>query len=402
MAFQDDMATHIDRIRNRIPHVQGEEATKQALVVPLLQVLGYDVFDPREVRPEYVADFAVKKAGQFEKIDYAICINGAPAIFIECKPVGAVLEDHGGQVSRYFNATPSVRVAMITDGVKIRVFTDLQQPNIMDQSPWLSIDLLSIKPAEIDVLRRFRKADFSPGDISALAEEMVYYNAILSFVSTQLREPSEAFVRFIAGEIPAVPRVTAKVVERLTPILRKALQSAIVDHVARSFDRSAEPDPEPPPPAKTQPVIPSKPQAEPPQPAAQPAADQRAGIVTTPEEIEAMKMIVVWVREAVPNAPIGHRDSKTYFTIHQDNTRKWFVRLGLEEKPMWVALRHVKSDEAKKLAPGLEMAESARFGDSRVLLPTLSDLPKMRTAIIAAYEREAARKGDDGGEPAEA
>ena len=392
MAFQDDLAAHIERIRSRMPHVQGEEGTKQALIVPLLQVLGYDVFDPREVRPEYVADFAVKKAGQFEKIDYAICVNGQPAIFVECKPLGAVLEDHGGQLSRYFNSTPSVRVAWITDGVRMRVFTDLQQPNIMDTQPWLSIDLLSIKLAEIDALRRFRKADFSPSDITALAEEMVYYSAILSFVSTQLREPSEPFVRFVAAEIPAVGRVTAKVVERLSPILRKALQSAIVDQVARSLDRAAEPEPEPPVPTKPAPPT-SK------APAEATSTGERAGVVTTPEEVEAFRLLATWIREANANAPVEYRDSKSYFTLHQDNVRKWFVRLGLEEKPMWVALRHIKPDEARKLAPGIEVAENARFGDSRFILPTLADLPKLRTAIISAYDRETARK-DEG--PAEA
>lgn len=398
MAFQDDVATHVDRIRSRMPHVQGEEGTKQALVVPLLQVLGYDVFDPREVRPEYVADFAVKKAGQFEKIDYAICSNGTPAIFIECKPLGAALEDHGGQLSRYFNSTPSVKVAMITDGVRLRVFTDLQQPNIMDVQPWLSIDLLSIKPAEMEALRRFRKTDFSPSDISALAEEMVYYSAILSFVSTQLREPSETFVRFVAGEIPAVGRVTAKVVERLTPILRKALQSAIVDQVARSLDRSGDsaPEPEPPPAAKA-----TTPGKGSPEVAVSPAGDAKAGIVTTAEELEAYKQIANWLREANPNAPVAYRDSKSYFTVHQDNLRKWFVRLGLEEKPMWVALRHIKPDEARKLAPGMEIAESARFGDSRFVLSVLTDLPKLRTAIITAYERETTRKDEGVAEPAE-
>jgi hypothetical protein len=399
MAFQDDLAAHIDRIRSRMPHVHGEEATKQALVVPLLQVLGYDVFDPREVRPEYVADFAIKKAGQFEKIDYTICVNGLPAIFIECKALGAVLEDHGGQLSRYFNSTPSVRVAMITDGVRVRVFTDLQQPNIMDAQPWLIIDLMSVKPAEIEALRRFRKADFSPSDISALAEEMVYYSAILSFVSIQLRDPSESFVRFIAGEIPAVGRITAKVVERLTPILRKALQSAIVDQVARSLDRSAEaaPEPEAPAPAKPPAQIKSAPE-----PAADSAgSEHRTGIVTTADELEANKLIVTWVREANANAPIGYRDSKSYFTVHQDNLRKWFVRLGLEEKPMWVALRHIKPDEAKRLAPGIEVAGNARFGDSRFMLASLPDLHKLRTAIIAAYDRETARKDDGSTEPAE-
>lgn len=399
MAFQDDLAAHIDRIRNRMPHVQGEEATKQALVVPLLQVLGYDVFDPREVRPEYVADFAVKKAGQFEKIDYTICVNGLPVIFVECKPLGATLEDHSGQLSRYFNSTPSVRVAWITDGVRMRVFTDLQQPNIMDAQPWLSIDLLSIKPAEIDALRRFRKADFSPSDISALAEEMVYYSAILSFVSSQLREPTEGFVRFVAAEIPAVGRVTAKVVERLTPILRKALQSAIVDQVARSLDRSAEvaPEVEAPAPAKASSAKSPSDTAN-----ASHSADQKVGVVTTAEELEANRQIVTWVRETNANAPIGYRDSKSYLTIHQDNVRKWFVRLGLEEKPMWVALRHIKPEEARKLAPGIEVAESARFGDSRYLLPSLTDLAKLRTAIISAYDRETARKDEGPAEPSEA
>lgn len=396
MAFQDDLAAHIDRIRARTPHVQGEEATKQALVVPLLQVLGYDVFDPREVRPEYVADFAVKKAGQFEKIDYAICTSAGPAIFIECKPLGAVLEDHGGQLSRYFNSTTSVKVALITDGVRIRVFTDLQQPNIMDAQPWLSVDLFSLSAAEIDALRRFRKADFSPNDISALAEEMVYYSAILSFVSTQLREPSDSFVRFVASEIPAVGRVTGKVVERLTPILRKALQTAIVDQVARSLDRSAEPLAEPPAPPKA--AVATYAPVSPDHAAANSSPDPRSGIVTSPEELEAYKVIVTWLREVNANAPVSYRDSKSYLTIHQDNLRKWFVRLGLDEKPMWVALRHVKPDEARKLAPGVELADNARFGDCRFLIPTTADLAKLRTAIMISYERETARKDEGTGD----
>ena len=362
--------------------------------MPLLQVLGYDVFDPREVQPEYIADFAIKKAGQFEKIDYAIFVGGNPAIFIECKSIGAPLEDHSGQLSRYFNATPSVRVAMITDGTKVRVFTDLQQPNIMDSRPWLDIDVLAMKPAEVEALRKFRKADFSTGDITALAEEMVYYNAMLTFVGGQFREPSESFVRYVAGEIPAVGRITAKVVERLAPILRKAIQSAIVENVARSFDRSAESPPaEPEPAPDPAPVVRA--------PAAPPDVS-KGGIVTTAEELEAARMVATWIREVHADAPVGHRDSKTYFTLHQDNLRKWFLRLMLERKPMWVALRHVKPDEARRLAPGVEMLDGTQFGDSRFSLGSLTDLQKVRTAIIAAYEREAARVGEDAHEPTEA
>ena len=47
-----------------------EEAAKTALVMPFIQALGYDVFNPSEVIPEYTADVGTKKG---EKVDYAIC-----------------------------------------------------------------------------------------------------------------------------------------------------------------------------------------------------------------------------------------------------------------------------------------------------------------------------------------
>ena len=134
MAFEDDITRHADQIKSRLPYIKGEEATKQAIVVPLLQVLGYDVWDPREVQPEYIADFAKKKSnGQMEKIDYAVHLNGVPEIFIECKSADRELDDHDAQLARYFNATPSVRVAILTNGVRLKVFTDLQTNHIEDR-----------------------------------------------------------------------------------------------------------------------------------------------------------------------------------------------------------------------------------------------------------------------------
>lgn len=386
MAFIDDLSKHMDSVRGRMDHVRGnEQATKQALIVPLLQVLGYDVFDPREVRPEYVADFAIKKQGQFEKVDYAIFLNDKPAIFIECKPVGAELSDHDGQLSRYFNATQDVKVAIITDGVKLRAFTDLRSPNVMDPTPWFSVDLLALKPAELDALRRFRKADFVAAEVVALAEEMVYYNAMVEFLSRQLREPNESFVRFVAGEIQAAGRVTGRIVERLSPILRKAIQSAIVEHVARSFDApSPAPETAPPPSA---PVISAS--------AVSRDDGPREGVVTTAEELQIYETIAGWVREVVPDAKLSFRDSKSYATIHQENVRKWFLRFGADRKPWWLALRGVSVDEAKRLAPGVELSDAGFPGGCRMTLPAVADLSKVRAAIILAFQREAERKADD-------
>ena len=388
MAFADDIARHAEQIKQRLPYIRGEESTKHALVIPLLQVLGYDVFNPLEVQPEFVADFARKKtAGQMEKIDYAIFLNGVPVIFIECKAADAKLDTHDGQLARYFNATPSVRVAILTNGVRLRVFGDLQQANVMDPAPWLDVDLLAPKAAEIDALRRFRKVDFSGDEIMSLAEEMVYFNAMTGFLAMQLREPSESFVRYVAGEIGAANRVTAKVVERMTPILRKAIQAAILEHVAKSFA----PTPAPEPPQK---------EADSAIAAAATATDvdaeaARSGVVTTAEELEAFEQIAAWIREVHANAAVNYRDSKSYFTLNQGNTRKWFVRFNVQREPFWLALRHVRADEARQMAPGLDIVEEKHLGDCKVAVRSLADLSQLRTAVITAYQRELERAADD-------
>ena len=386
MAFEDEITRHAEQIKTRLPFIKGEEAAKQALVVPFLQVLGYDVWDPREVQPEYIADFAKKKAnGQMEKIDYALHMGGAPAVFIECKSADKELDEHDAQLARYFNATPSVRVAVLTNGVRLKIFTDLQQPNIMDDKPWLDVDLRSVRQAEIDALKRLRRADFDAEQVVGLAEEMVYYNVIVAFMATQLRDPSEAFVRFIAGEIPTIGRVTSKIVERLTPIIRKAIQASIVAHVERSFSREPEPITESPQP----------PQPQTPAIAVSAAGEAREGVVTTPEELEGFSMISKMIKEVNPDAVVSYRDSKSYFTIIQKNVRKWFVRLGVERHPYWVAFRHVKVEEAKRLCPGIEVAEGGQFGDCRFTIKTIGDLNKLRSVILASYNAEAARIVED-------
>lgn len=237
MAFDDDFAHHVDQIKLRLPHISGEEATKQSLVVPLFQMLGYDVWNPLEVQPEYGADFSKSvKKGQLEKVDYALKINNEPVIFVECKTANIALDAHDGQLSRYFNATPSVRVGILTNGIRIKVFTDLQQPNIMDDKPWMDFDLRTAKQAEIDALKKFRKTEFAADQVVGLAEEMLYYNVLVPFIASQLVDPSDKLVRLVAEEIPSIKRIDKKVIDRLTPILRKAIQSAILDHVARSFN----------------------------------------------------------------------------------------------------------------------------------------------------------------------
>lgn len=87
--LENTLSTLAKRIQSFADTIQTEEAAKTSIVLPFLQGLGYDVFDPSEVVPEFTAD-AVGKKG--EKVDYAICLDGRVSILIECKGLGTRLE----------------------------------------------------------------------------------------------------------------------------------------------------------------------------------------------------------------------------------------------------------------------------------------------------------------------
>jgi hypothetical protein len=89
MAIEDTLRVLSEKVKNHSSAMATEEALKTAAVMPFLQGLGYDVFDPNEVIPEFIAD-AVGKKG--EKVDYAIKVNGKIEILVECKPISTTLE----------------------------------------------------------------------------------------------------------------------------------------------------------------------------------------------------------------------------------------------------------------------------------------------------------------------
>ncbi|MGC4031699.1 MAG: type I restriction enzyme HsdR N-terminal domain-containing protein [Tepidisphaeraceae bacterium] len=88
MEFFDRITRLASRLPQQLPVLKTEEATKNALVMPLINALGYNVFDPMEVIPEFTADVGTKKG---EKVDYAITIDGKPMILVECKTVDLTL-----------------------------------------------------------------------------------------------------------------------------------------------------------------------------------------------------------------------------------------------------------------------------------------------------------------------
>lgn len=239
----EKLKTVADQVMSRSVAVRGrgEEATKQALVLPVLDALGFDIWNPEEVCPEYCADFSIKKLGQKEKVDLAIVINGIPRIYIEVKSIESSLEGHEGQLARYFNSTPAVPLGIITNGVEYRFYSDTGEQNIMDKYPFHVARLDSIDQG-LDILYKFHKSNFSPDEIRDFATQINYTKKIYGFLKGHIdlgeKMPNENFMRWILsedGNYGGGGKITAKVVERFQPIVKDAMQMVLKDIVRRSF-----------------------------------------------------------------------------------------------------------------------------------------------------------------------
>ena len=170
MGFNEDLKSFAERIIPLKDTISTEEATKMSMIIPFFQLLGYDVFNPSEFCPEYTADVGIKKG---EKVDYAILINDQPEILIECKWCGESLTKHGSQLFRYFSTSPA-KFAILTNGLTYQFFTDLDEANKMDLTPFLEINIDNLKDAQINELKKFSKEVFDKDNIFSTASELKY------------------------------------------------------------------------------------------------------------------------------------------------------------------------------------------------------------------------------------
>ena len=161
MDFNENFNNYIARLQNMKTQLKNltEESTKMSLVMPFFSMLGYDIFNASEIVPEYTCDVATKKG---EKVDYAILKDGDPIMLIEVKRAGLKLQkQQQGQLYRYFS-TNRCRIAILTNGIVYQFFSDLNVPNVMDDDPFLSFNLLEDDTALYSSsVRQFSKEKFN-------------------------------------------------------------------------------------------------------------------------------------------------------------------------------------------------------------------------------------------------
>ena len=223
--FKERIASHAEHVK-KVAHIcTTEETTKQALILPLLDILGFSAFDPNKVRAEYQADFPGAKSG--ERVDYALFCNGAPVMFIEAKSYTENLSNHCPQLSRYFNATPEVAICAITNGREWRFFTDLSNKNIMDSEPFLTVDVTMLNENDVAQLYQFRHDKFQPDALRSLAEESIYLTAFTESITESLKEVDLDFVRYVAGRANIQRQFTQRYLESIRHIVKQAVQNTV-------------------------------------------------------------------------------------------------------------------------------------------------------------------------------
>jgi hypothetical protein len=232
-----DMKSELYELCQRVPDLAAkvgtEEATKHGLVLPFIRALGYNVFDPTEVVPEFVADIGEKKG---EKVDYAILMDGKPILLFECKTCGDPLEPQRAvQLQRYFHGVASVRFGILTDGLVYQFYSDLERPNVMDVRPFLEVDLQDLSDEDVEQLRRFSKEAFNVEDILGSAGALKYTREIRQLLETEFDSPSEDFLKFLTRRVYD-GNFTKAAVARFLPIVQRALREFVNARITRTLE----------------------------------------------------------------------------------------------------------------------------------------------------------------------
>lgn len=364
MDFNEQLSQFINRIKTIIPSLQTEEATKTAIIMPFFTLLGYDVFNPNEFAPEYVADVGIKRG---EKVDYAILQDGDPVIIIEAKSVNRNLEKHDSQLFRYFSTT-TAKFAILTNGIRYRFYTDFDNQNKMDALPFLDFDLFHIRNSEIEALKKFKKDTFNAAKIFDSASMLKYQGKFKQILSEQFDNPSDDFVRlFLQGIYPGVK--TQSVIERFRPILKNSMREFISDTMNDKI-KDALFEKQDTPPVKI--VVEDSP------------------LVPTEDDMNAYYYLKDLFKNYVNLEDITYKKNESYLAVlYNGNSRKWICRIVFSGSQIIVILPDKDKKEIRcSIANMYELRNYSRYMISvigrygELLQPVNPEDPKMYQVII--------------------
>lgn len=333
-----ELKTKLEQLHQRVDNlkeqIQTEEATKNAFIMPFIQILGYDIFNPIEVIPEFVCDIGTKKG---EKVDYMIMKDGEPILVIECKHWKENADAHNSQLHRYYHVSKA-RFGILTNGIVYNFYTDLEKPNIMDEKPFLTINLDDLKDSSIKVLEKFTKTSYDLESILDSAESLKYIKAIRKEFEAEIDNPSDEFIKLLVNRFFDRP-LTANRLSIFREYTKRALTSSINESInsrlksALSINENIHDTK-----TKENEVLDSIDE------------NSESKVVTTEDEIEGFQIVKAILREVISADRIAPRDTQSYFgVLLDDNNRKPLCRLHLNGGKKYIELFHNGKDAGEKV-----------------------------------------------------
>jgi hypothetical protein len=326
MELNTQLKALADKIHQLKDKIETEESTKHAFVLPFINILGYDSFNPTEVVPEFTADIGLKKG---EKVDYAIFQNEEPILIIECKNWKENLTIHNSQLFRYFHVTKT-RFALLTNGIQFQFYTDLEEKNKMDEKPFLEFDITNLKENTVNEITKFHKSNFDVNNIVNNASSLKYTKEIKKLINEELNEPTFDFIRLFANKVYN-GRLTEKVMEEFKELVQKGFNQLISDKVNDRLNAALNKEAEKQQVEQIEVIV------------------DESKVITTEEELEAYRIVVAILRRKLPIDRIIHRDTQSYFGILlDDNNRKPLCRLHLNGNKKYLGIIDESKNEIKQ------------------------------------------------------
>ena len=349
MDLYEDLQRLASRIATIKDSVQTEEATKHSFVMPFFQILGYDIFGPNVIVPEFTADIGIKKG---EKVDYAIMHDGKPLIIVEVKKHTEALDRHSSQLYRYFGVTDA-KFALLTNGIEYRFYSDINNQNKLDDSPFLVVNLDELNKRDVKALERFTKSDLNIGSILEMANKQRYILEIKKIFEQETIDPSDDMARIFANKIlPQGTRITSNIIDEFKTYTKSAFSEIITDLATKKINSIR---------VGLSANITS---------ASEDDDKEENEIITTQDELQGFFIVKSILSEYVQLDKIYARDTKSYFGIlFDDNNRKWIARLHFNTSNKYLGIHEIDKQESK------------------YLLEKLEDIYKFRDKLISTLQR---------------
>lgn len=287
--------------------------------------------------------------------------DGKPIILFECKHVGSDLNiNHASQLFRYFHVTEA-RIAILTNGIHYKLFTDLEQANKMDERPFMEFDLFNFQENDVAEVKKLSKLDFNIEDMLFAAYNLKYMRAFKKYFEEQFNQPSADFIHFISKQIYD-GTLTPKLKEQFSVLAHRSFHQFLNDKItmrlrSAMLDTSAVLAPEIPVMTITEVASMAS---------AIDAVDKE--IETTVEEAEGFMIVRAILRKTVGVGRVVMRDVQSYCGILlDDNNRKPICRLHFNGSKKYVTVFDA--------------------GGERVDIASLDDLYGLASRIRTAVQR---------------